>query len=74
LLPEDQAPFGIFIPPKAASFLLRRFTPLQSTDAQSGRVETVSLEFNALALLILKAPGLALTCELQQLYLGRQMV
>jgi hypothetical protein len=32
------------------------------------------LNLNALALLILKATGLALTCELPQLYLGRQMV
>jgi hypothetical protein len=45
LLREDQALFGIFIPPRAATFLLRRFTPLQSTPARSGRVETVSLEF-----------------------------
>jgi hypothetical protein len=32
------------------------------------------LNLNPLALLILKATGLALTCELPQLYLGRQMV
>jgi hypothetical protein len=45
LLREDQARVGNFIPLRAATFPLRRFTPLQSTHARSGRVETVSLEF-----------------------------
>jgi hypothetical protein len=45
LLRDDRAIFGLFIPPRAATFLFRRFTPLQSTHARSGRVETVSLEF-----------------------------
>jgi hypothetical protein len=45
LLREDQALSGIFITPRAATFLLRRVTPLQSTRARSGRVETVIVEF-----------------------------
>jgi hypothetical protein len=45
----------------------------QPAQAGSGRVETVNLEFNALALLILNATGLPLTCELPQLFLGHQM-
>jgi hypothetical protein len=42
---EDQALIGIFIPRRAATVLIRRFTSLQSTRGRSGRVETVSLEF-----------------------------
>jgi hypothetical protein len=46
LLREDQALIGIFMPPRATTFLARRFTPLQQpAHGRSGRVETVSLEF-----------------------------